>query len=231
MQNIIPVALLATEFTQVEALEATDSGSECNPGQNPITPKINATMHIQSVPAAILLLLGASSTAIATCEGPAVNQATLDLVKEFEGWYPDIYDDPVGLPTVGYGHLCGDAKCSDIPYSIPLSKEDGQRLLQDDLVEFQQCITLATKSSVSLNDNQYGALVSWSFNVGCGAAQSSSLLQRLNDGENPNTVASEELPKWNKGGGEVLPGLERRRAAEVELHNTDSNTEALPVGC
>lgn len=47
-------------------------------------------MHIQSVPAAILLLLGASSTAIATCEGPAVNQATLDLVKEFEGWYPDI---------------------------------------------------------------------------------------------------------------------------------------------
>lgn len=97
--------------------------------------------------------------------------------------------------------------------------------------EFQQCITLATASSVTLNANQYGALVSWTYNVGCGAAQDSSLLQRLNDGGNPNTVASEELPKWNKGGGEVLPGLTRRREAEVELHNTDSDTEALPVGC
>ena len=97
--------------------------------------------------------------------------------------------------------------------------------------EFQQCVTLATASSVTLNDNQYGALVSWSYNVGCGAAQESSLLQRLNGGESPNTVASDELPKWNKGGGEVLPGLVRRRAAEVELHNTASDTEALPVGC
>lgn len=82
-----------------------------------------------------------------------------------------------------------------------------------------------------LNDNQYGALVSWSYNVGCGAAKGSSLLQRLNAGESPNTVASEELPLWNKGGGEVLPGLERRRAEEVELHNTSSDVEALPVGC
>lgn len=97
--------------------------------------------------------------------------------------------------------------------------------------EFQQCITLTTAASVTLNDNQYGALVSWSYNVGCGAAQSSSLIQRLNAGEDANTVAAEELPKWNKGGGEVLPGLTRRRAAEVELHNTASDTGALPVGC
>lgn len=101
------------------------------------------------------------------------------------------------------------------------------RLLQD----YQQCITLATGASVELNDNQYGALVSWTYNVGCGAMQGSSLLQRLNAGENPNTVASAELPLWNKGGGNVLPGLTRRRAAEVELHNTASDVEALPVGC
>ena len=103
---------------------------------------------------AALLLLGASSTAIAACVGPDVNQATLDLVKSFEGWYPDICeqgistylpnenkmlifesdDDPVGLPTVGYGHLCSDAQCSEVKYSIPLSKADGEALLADDIV-------------------------------------------------------------------------------------------------
>lgn len=59
--------------------------------------------------------------------------------------------------------------------------------------------------------------------------QGSSLLSRLNAGESPNTVASQELPKWNKGGGQVLPGLTRRRAAEVQLHNTASSTKALPA--
>lgn len=88
-----------------------------------------------------------------------------------------------------------------------------------------------TGAEVTLNDNQYGALVSWSYNVGCGGAEGSSLIERLNAGEDPNTVAADELPKWNKGGGEVLPGLVKRRAAEVELHQTASDTGALPVGC
>lgn len=51
---------------------------------------VDANMHFQIPSAALLLLLGSSSSASAACEGPAVNQATLDLVKEFEGWYPDI---------------------------------------------------------------------------------------------------------------------------------------------
>lgn len=88
-----------------------------------------------------------------------------------------------------------------------------------------------TKTEVVLNANQYGALVSWAFNVGCGAAGSSTLLERLNAGESPNTVAEEELPRWNKGGGEVLPGLVRRREAEVKLHKTPTSDCALPVEC
>lgn len=82
-----------------------------------------------------------------------------------------------------------------------------------------------------LNANQYGALVSWAFNVGCGNSGSSTLIKRLNNGEDPNTVAGEELPKWNKGGGSVLPGLVRRRAAEVDLFQTSTSDGALPVGC
>lgn len=97
------------------------------------------------------------------------------------------------------------------------------------LQRFQNCITLDTTSNVVLNANQYGALVSWAFNVGCGATGSSTLIARLNNGEAPNTVAAEELPKWNKGGGQVLPGLTRRRAEEVELHRTATSVGALPA--
>lgn len=97
------------------------------------------------------------------------------------------------------------------------------------LQTFQNCITLDTTSNVVLNANQYGALVSWAFNVGCGASGSSTLISRLNAGENPNTVAAEELPKWNKGGGVVLPGLTRRRAEELELHRTSTSQGALPA--
>ena len=88
-----------------------------------------------------------------------------------------------------------------------------------------------TAAEVTLNANQYGALVSWCFNIGVGGAQGSTLISRLNAGEEPNTVLPEELPKWNKGGGEVLPGLVRRRAAEVELSQTATDDGALPVGC
>lgn len=88
-----------------------------------------------------------------------------------------------------------------------------------------------TTDAVRLNANQYGALVSWAFNVGCGAARTSSLIQRLNANQNPNTVAAEELPKWRNGGGVVLPGLVRRRAAEVRLHQTPTNVPALPTRC
>jgi len=85
--------------------------------------------------------------------------------------------------------------------------------------------------SVTLNPNQYGAMVSWAFNVGCGAARSSTLVSRLNAGQDPNTVAREELPKWNRGDNGVLPGLTRRRAAEVVLFTTTASGVTLPVPC
>lgn len=93
----------------------------------------------------------------------------------------------------------------------------------------QNCITQQTAEPVTLNANQYGALVSWAYNVGCGNSGSSSLISRLNAGESPATVIPQELPLWNKSGGQVLPGLTRRRAAEVDLAQTASSVPALPA--
>lgn len=84
---------------------------------------------------------------------------------------------------------------------------------------------------VPLTFNQYGALVSWSFNVGCPAAETSSLVSRLNAGEDVQPVLAAELPKWKYSGGQVLPGLVRRRDAEVALAAKGGSGQALPANC
>ncbi|KAK5996549.1 Putative N(4)-(beta-N-acetylglucosaminyl)-L-asparaginase [Cladobotryum mycophilum] len=182
----------------------------------------------------LVAVLAFASTALCApqpraCVGPAVNGATLNLIKQYEGFVPSPKPDPVGYPTVGYGHKCQNKGCSEVPFKFPLTQDTATQLLARDVVGFQQCITLATADPVRLNANQYGALVSWSFNVGCGAAKTSSLIKRLNGGQDPNTVLSQELPLWNKGGGKVLPGLVKRRAAEVALAKTATSVGALPV--
>jgi len=163
------------------------------------------------------------------CDPPSVNDKTIELIKGFEGFAPSPAPDPIGLPTVGYGHLCKTNGCKEVPYKFPLTKETATKLLHDDLKGFESCVYHDIKLSVRLNDNQYGALVSWAFNMGCGSVESSTLVKRLNNGENPDVVAEEELPKWNHAGGKVLPGLTRRRAAEVELFKTESGIVAHPA--
>jgi len=162
------------------------------------------------------------------CDSPPdVNPSTVSLIREFEGYYPDIYNDPTGNPTVGIGHLCDDSSCSEVPYPIPLNPTTAAELLQDDLKEFEACVSDAI--TATLDADQYGALCSWAFNVGCGNAEGSTLVERLNAGEDPDTVAEEELPKWDMAGGEELPGLKRRREAEVTLFTGGNDTTpALP---
>jgi lysozyme len=135
---------------------------------------------------------------------------TKSLIKEFEGLRLTAYQDIVGVWTIGYGHTG-----SDVYPGLKITEAQADSLLEKDLGRFVSCVTSYVK--VPLNPNQNGALVSFSFNLGCGSLQSSTLLRRLNAGENPNTVAREEMPKWNKAGGKVVEGLVRRRAAEVKF--------------
>ncbi|KAK3368770.1 lysozyme-like domain-containing protein [Podospora didyma] len=171
-----------------------------------------------------------------SCSAPKVNQDTIDLITDFEGFEDGkIYIDPTGNPTVGYGHLCSNSKCTDVKYPIPLSKTDGKKLLAEDLKPKEKCLTNMTNDKVTLNLNQYGALVSWVFNMGCGQAEDSTLIKRLNNGESASKVIAEELPKWvygkQNGQSVKLPGLVRRRNAEVDLAKTATSAKALPVKC
>jgi lysozyme len=67
------------------------------------------------------------------CTGPSVNAATISLIKEFEGFVASPAPDPIGLPTVGYGHLCQTSGCSEVPYSFPLSESTASQLLASDV--------------------------------------------------------------------------------------------------
>ena len=96
-----------------------------------------------------------------------------------------------------------------------ITQEQADQLLRDDLRRFEKAV--ADQIDVSLTQHQLDALVSWSFNVGTGSMAESTLRKRLNAGENINLVLSQELPRWNKGPNGPLPGLTKRRDAEVKL--------------
>ncbi|KAJ1959459.1 hypothetical protein GGI12_004325 [Dipsacomyces acuminosporus] len=160
------------------------------------------------------------------CTG--INQAGLDLIKDFEGFVAKPEPDPIGLPTVGYGHLCETKGCAEVKQGFPLTPATAEQLLKSEIPGYASCFAKGLKSSVTLNQNQWAALVSWVYNVGCGGAKKSTLVQRLNKGEDPNTVAREELIQWNKAGGRVFSGLTRRRKAEIALFTTANNQQAHP---
>ena len=90
---------------------------------------------------------------------------------------------------------------------------------------------MKTADCVKLNANEYGALVSWAFNEGCGNVASSTLISRLNTCASPLPIIEQELPKWVYAGGVKLEGLVKRRAAEVSLAKTATSVGALPANC
>ena len=139
-----------------------------------------------------------------------INAAGLQLIKEFEGLRLDAYICPAGVWTVGYG-----STGEHVYPGQTITEPEAEELLRKDLWRFEDCVSSRVK--VELTDMEYAALVSFAFNCGCGALQESTLLRRLNAGEPKPRVFTEELPKWCRGGGQVLPGLVRRREAEVAL--------------
>ena len=83
----------------------------------------------------------------------------------------------------------------------------------------------------TINMNQYGALVSWAFNMGCPAAETSTLVSRLNNGEDVSKVLSEELPRWVYVKDKIIQGLVTRRKEEVAFAAKLPSAPALPVSC
>lgn len=83
---------------------------------------------------AAILAIAPFIGAVSACVGPPVNEATVALIKEFEGFVDSPAPDPIDLPTVGYGHLCQETNCAEVPFPFPLTEETATELLMGDLV-------------------------------------------------------------------------------------------------
>ena len=146
-----------------------------------------------------------------------INKATIDLIKSFEGLELKAYVDPAtgGEPiTIGYGTTrypdgrkvkLGDV-CTEAQATEYLIADVGKFA-----AKVKQLIT------ATVNENQFGAITSFAYNVGTGNLSASTLRKKVNKNPADKTIAAEFL-KWNKAAGKVMRGLTRRREAESKLY-------------
>ncbi len=145
-----------------------------------------------------------------------VPKAAIDLAKRFEGFERKAkrgieitavpYVCPAGFWTIGYGHLCG----AEHP---PITEGEAEAYLARDLqtaltATLRYCPVLATEPEARL-----AAIVDFTFNLGAGRLQTSTLRRRIN--QRDWSSAGQELRRWVYSGGKVLPGLVTRREAEA----------------
>ena len=143
-----------------------------------------------------------------------VIKAGIDLVKSFEGLSLKPYKDPLGIPTIGHGIIKYPNGKKVTMADREISAAEAEAYLIYEIEEKSQAIEKMCK--VELNDNEFAALASFSYNVGSKALETSTLMKLLNAGTD-RTLVADQLLRWDKAGGKQLPGLTRRRQAERAL--------------
>ncbi|MCX5518428.1 lysozyme [Kaistia defluvii] len=133
------------------------------------------------------------------------------MVKRFEGFKPKAYLDTGKVLTIGYGHT-SDSNYVVRPGAV-ITEAKAEELLKQDLREAEETVSRLVK--VSLNDNQFAALVSFVFNIGEKQFRGSTLLKKLNRGD--YAAVPSELLKWVNDNGKRITGLVNRRNAEGGL--------------
>ncbi len=130
-----------------------------------------------------------------------------DFIKSFEKCRLSSYDDGVGVWTIGWG------RTKSVQRGDECTQEQADDWFDDELIDFEQGVTSAVKQRLS--QNEFDACVSLSYNIGISAFQRSTLCKMLN--LNDFTGAAKQFDVWNKGGGQVMQGLVKRRAAERKI--------------
>ncbi|MFL6212708.1 MAG: lysozyme [Blastocatellia bacterium] len=150
----------------------------------------------------------------------------LTLLEQWEGFKLKLYKDSAGLPTIGVGHLLTKSELTSgkiiingvpVKYADGLTEQQVTDLLAQDVKPASAAVTKNVK--VPLNQNQFDALVSFSFNVGIAAFTGSTLLKVLNQKQYDDVPA--QLLRWTRAGGKVVQGLVNRRNNEIKLWNGD----------
>jgi lysozyme len=145
-----------------------------------------------------------------------INEASLEIIKEFEGCRLKAYKCPAGVWTIGYGTTDGAVTGVTPHEGMVITQGQAERYLKLAVEKFAAAIKPAITQPI--NENEFGAFVSLAYNIGSGAFKKSSALRHFNTGD--KAKAADAILMWNKAGGKVLSGLTRRRAAERALFMT-----------
>ena len=137
----------------------------------------------------------------------------IELIKRFEGFSSSIYICPAGYPTIGYGHVVRDDEKQR--FAEDIDKDEGENLLRRDVRWAEGGVLRLI--DIPLTDGQFDALVSFTFNLGTGALQRSTLRRKVNREEHEDVPA--RFKRWVWAGGRKLKGLERRRNAEAKAYS------------
>lgn len=156
-----------------------------------------------------------------------VSEKLIEMIKHDEGVKTSPYQCPALLWTVGVGHVIdpnhakvklADRKQLSIPagWNRVLSMAEVDAILKQDLARFEAGVERLCPGGMT--QGQFDALVSFSFNVGLGNLQNSTL--RMKHNRKDFEAAANEFLKWNKAGGKVLKGLDKRRKGEKALYES-----------
>ena len=137
-----------------------------------------------------------------------ISQTGINLIKEHEGLRLEAYRCPAGVYTIGYGHTAG-VRRGDV-----IDERKAEQLLAEDLRKFEAVVS---RECPGVNQNQFDALVSFTFNLGETNLRKSTLLKCVKANPNGRNIYTEFL-RWNRANGAVLPGLTRRRKEEADLY-------------
>ena len=148
------------------------------------------------------------------------------IIRAFEGCRLSAYKCPAGIWTIGWGATIVNGAA--VREGDTISQSLADELLRAEILRIAAQLHEIIPVSAKWGGNQQAAVLSWIYNVGLGAAKDSTLRRRINAGEGGPVVIPQELPKWDKANGAALPGLTRRRAAEVALF-TGTATPPLPL--
>ena len=141
-----------------------------------------------------------------------VGKAGLALIRRFEGFAAEVYVCPGGYASIGYGHVLAHGE--EGLFAGGISRERAEGLLREDVGVAEAGVVRLVP--VALTQARFDALVSFTFNVGAGALQRSTLRRRVLRGN--HLGAEREFARWVYAGGRRLPGLVARRRAEALLY-------------
>lgn len=158
-----------------------------------------------------------------------ISHAGTHLIGRFEGFRESIYVCPGGKSTIGFGHVVKEAELSQ--YSgITMMQDDGYTLLTSD-IERVYVPDIKRLVKVPLTQRQFDALTSFDYNLGATNFGGSTLLKLFNEGDDHK--ASLQFPLWRNASGKYLPGLFKRRIAEMFIFRNDdhipSDLETIPT--